>query len=61
MEQQPPEGPDPDDSANTEMFQAFVARGEEADRPKAVGAPFRILTLLAGLVVFALLVYLLLR
>jgi hypothetical protein len=60
MEQERPDGPDPDDSANTEMFRAFVDRGEP-ERPKAVGAPFRILTLLAGIAVFALLVFLLLR
>jgi hypothetical protein len=50
-----------DDSANTEMFRAFVARDDGAERPRAVGAPFRILTLLAGLAVFAVIVVLLLR
>jgi hypothetical protein len=59
MEQERPDGTEPDD-ANTEMFRAFVDRGEP-ERPKAVGAPFRIVTLLAGLAVFALLVFLLLR
>lgn len=43
------------------MFRKFV-EGDGGDaRPKAVGAPFRILTLLLGLVVFAGLVYLLLQ
>ena len=51
--------PDEDSSADTQMFQAFADRDEPAERPKAVGAPFRILTLLAGLAVFALLVWLL--
>ena len=53
--------PDPDEesSANTQMFRAFVDRDEKPERPKAVGAPFRILTLLAGLAVFALLVWVL--
>ena len=42
------------------MFRKFVEEGEqEARRP--VGAPFRIATLLIGLIVFAGLVYLLLR
>lgn len=55
----PTQEPDEDSSADTQMFRAFVDRDEPTERPKAVGAPFRILTLLAGLVVFALLVWLL--
>ena len=56
--------PDPraapeDNAADTQMFRAFVER--EPERPKAVGAPFRILTLLGGLVVFVVLGYLLLQ
>jgi hypothetical protein len=52
--------PEDDDSANTEMFQAFVDRPDE-QRGRAVGAPFRLLTLLVGLVVFAGIVWLLLQ
>lgn len=51
-----------DPAADTSMFQAFVQRGDQeqpVQRGKAVGAPFRILTLLGGLVVFALIVWLL--
>lgn len=64
MSDHPPDEPGqepPEDGANTEMFRAFVDGGEAADPPRAVGAPFRILTLLAGLAVFAVLVFLLLR
>ena len=45
------------------MFRAFVEREDEADveRPRAVGAPFRIITLLIGLAVFAGLIWLLLK
>lgn len=50
-----------DDSADTGMFRAFVDRDDGAKRPRAVGAPFRVLTLLAGLAVFAVIVFLLLR
>lgn len=53
--------PDEDTSANTQMFRAFVDQQDAPERPKAVGAPFRILTLLAGLAVFALLVWLLFK
>jgi hypothetical protein len=53
-------GPVEDPGADTERWQAFAARSA-AERPKAVGAPFRILTLLGGLVVFVLIVLLLLR
>ncbi len=49
-----------DEGADTAMFRAFAERGEES-RPPMVGAPFRILTLLAGLAVFAVIVVLLLR
>ena len=56
-----PGRPAPEDvGANTEMWQAFAAQ-PEPERRKAVGAPFRLLTLLAGLVVFVLIVWLLLR
>lgn len=51
---------DPHDSADTQMFRAFVER-EEPQRRKAVGAPFRIGTLLVGLLIFAGIVWLLLR
>ena len=54
-----PTAPDPDEG-DTQMFRAFVER-KDAEPPKAVGAPFRIITLLIGLVVFAGLVYLLLQ
>jgi hypothetical protein len=47
--------------ADTETWRAFLAGSEEPERPKAVGAPFRIVTLLAGLAVFVVLVLLLLR
>lgn len=57
-----PGADDPEDvGANTEMWQAFAAERPETERPKAVGAPFRILTLVGGLVVFVLIVFLLLR
>ena len=55
----PPE--EPDGSADTQMFRKFVESDDVQARPKAVGAPFRILTLLLGLIVFAGLVYLLLK
>lgn len=51
---------EPEDSADTQMFRAFVERND-VERPKAVGAPFRIITLLLGLAVFAGLVFLLLQ
>ena len=54
----PPKAHDP--SADTQTFRAFVDRDDQVP-PKAVGAPFRIVTLLIGLVVFAGLVYLLLQ
>ena len=53
-----------DPAADTTMFQAFVKRAEEQEdvsRGKAVGAPFRLLTLLLGMAVFAGLVWLLLE
>ncbi len=57
----PPQPPrEPDDPADTGTFRAFVERDEPpVQRP--VGAPFRIITLLIGLLVFAGLVWLLLR
>lgn len=59
----PAQPSEPDDSADTQMFRRFVEndRADHLERPKAVGAPFRILTLLAGLAVFALLVFLLFK
>lgn len=59
MTAQPPP-PEEDGSADTQMFRKFV-EGEPAPAPRPVGAPFRIATLLVGLVVFAGLVYLLLQ
>ena len=55
-----PSAPSEPDDADTQMFRAFAER-KDVERPKAVGAPFRIITLLIGLVVFAGLVYLLLQ
>ncbi|MPZ73546.1 MAG: hypothetical protein GEU74_10000 [Nitriliruptorales bacterium] len=57
-----PEGPPggEDDAADTQMFRAFVERNEEAP-PKAVGVPFRVVTLGIGLLVLAGIVWLLLR
>lgn len=57
---EPSPPPEPDDGADTQMFRAFVDR-KEAEPAKAVGAPFRIITLLVGLVVFAGIVFLLLQ
>lgn len=56
---QTPGAGEPDPSADTEMFQAFVERGE--DPPSVSNTRFRLLTLAAGLAVFVLLVWLLLR
>lgn len=56
--------PELDPAADTTMFQAFVNRAEPEERVvrgKAVGAPFRVLTLLIGLAVFAGLVWVLLK
>lgn len=54
---QPPQGGDPDPTADTAAFQRFVASDRDAglptERGKAVGVPFRIITLLLGLVVAA--------
>jgi hypothetical protein len=49
-----------DDAADTQMFRAFVDRSD-GDRPRAVGVPFRLLTLAVGLLVFAGIVWLLLK
>ena len=57
----PPPPQEPDGSADTQMFRKFVEGDDGQARPKAVGAPFRIVTLLLGLIVFAGLVYLLLK
>ena len=58
-----PVQPSEPDSADTQMFRRFVEndREDRVERPKAVGVPFRILTLLGGLGVFALLVFLLFK
>jgi hypothetical protein len=56
-------GRDPDledPGADTQMWQAFARSPEAPAKPKAVGAPFRLLTLLGGLVAFGLIVWLLL-
>ncbi len=60
MEPEPHHRGDPDGGADTESFRAFVERGE-LERPRATGAPLRILTLLSGMAVFAVLVRLLPR
>lgn len=57
---EPSPPPESNDSADTQMFRAFVER-KDTEPPKAVGAPFRIITLLIGLVVFAGIVFLLLQ
>ena len=49
------------DIEDTQAFQAFVEDGQGAAEPAPVGAPFRIITLLAGLAAFAVIVVLLLR
>jgi hypothetical protein len=48
-----------DPTADTGAFEAFVAAGAQPERPAKVGVPFRLLTLLAGLVVLGGLVWLL--
>lgn len=49
-----------DPTADTGRFQAFVEGGEgEEDPPAPVGAPFRLITLAAGLLVLVVLVLLL--
>lgn len=48
-----------DPTADTARFKAFVAAGAQPERPSRVGVPFRLLTLLAGLVVLGGLVWLL--
>ena len=62
MTAQPPPQ-EPDDAADTQMFRKFVEGDErvEDERPRAVGAPFRIITLLIGLAVFAGLIWLLFK
>ena len=54
----PPNGED--EGADTQMFRKFVER-EETEQPRAAGAPFRLLTLAIGLLVFAGLVWRLLK
>jgi hypothetical protein len=56
----PPHPENHDPSADTGTFRAFVENGEPEPR-RAVGAPFRIITLLIGLLIFAGLVWLLLK
>lgn len=57
-----PQQDDPRDvGADTEMFAAFQARGEPRPDLQPVGVPFRVLTLLGGLVLLVLLIWLLLR
>lgn len=56
MTEQPPPT-EPDGAADTQMFRKFVERDDEPP-PKAVGVPFRVITLLIGLVVLAGLMYL---
>ena len=56
MSEQEPE----DVGASTEKFQAFMRDGGREPQP-ASGNTFRVLTLVAGLVVLALLIWLLLR
>lgn len=57
---EPAPGAEPDDpAANTEMFAAFQARQPDPEPRRAVGAPFRIATLIGGLVLLAVLVWLL--
>lgn len=51
-----------DPSADTGRFQAFVHAGDgdgEDERPAPAGVPFRVITLIAGLLVLAALVLLL--
>jgi len=50
-----------DPAADTGMFRAFAQRPPDPPRPRAVGVPFRILTLLGGLAVLALVIWLLLQ
>ena len=47
-----------DPAADTAQFRAFVAGSDEPRAPR-VGVPFRVLTLLAGLVVLGVLVWVL--
>jgi len=57
-----PRVPDESDpAADTGMFRAFAQRPPDPPRPKAVGVPFRILTLLGGLALLALVIWLLLQ
>lgn len=54
----PPHEP-ADPTADTGRFQAFVEGAGEPARPARVGVPFRVLTLLAGVIVLGGLVWLL--
>lgn len=61
-EQEPERDPSLEDpGADTGTWRAFASSREGEERPKAVGAPFRILTLLGGLALFVVIVLLLLR
>lgn len=53
--------PEDDLSADTERFRRFARSDGEAAPARAVGVPFRLLTLAAGLLVLALVIWLLLR
>jgi hypothetical protein len=55
---EPPDDPDP--SADTERFEAFVRGGDREPEPRAATNTFRVLTLVGGLVVLAFLAWLLL-
>ncbi len=57
----PPPPPPEDDSANTQMFRAFVERNDTPEPRRAVGVPFRLLTLAGGLLAFVAIVWLLLQ
>jgi hypothetical protein len=49
-----------DPGADTQMWQAFASGSDQPAPRKAVGAPFRIVTLLGGLIAFGLIVWLVL-
>jgi hypothetical protein len=52
----------PDDvGASTERFEAFVRRGDELERERPGSNTFRVLTLLGGLAVLAVVIVLLVR
>lgn len=61
MDAVPPPAGDDDGSADTQMFRAFVERRDDPEPRRAVGVPFRLLTLAAGLLAFLAVAWLLLR